>query len=98
MCTRNIPAASVRLGHSFVCLLLSHGPLFGGLSCINSLSSQLKGSPYDSTLGEGRVSVGGDRVPAVLVWLHVDDLLLHGPTYNKVAKSLTVVMDGNPSD
>ena len=93
MGTRNSPAASGRFGLSFVRELLCHGSLFGGLACNNSLSSQLSGLPYDCNLGEGRVMLGEDGLPGVLVWLHVDDLLLHGPTPEKVGRALTLVMD-----
>ena len=93
MCTRNNPAASGRFGLSFVRQLLSHGSLFGGLIYNNSLSSQLSGKSYDASLGEGRVILGEDGLPGFLVWLHVDDLILHGPTHVKVDHALTLVMN-----
>ena len=37
--------------------------------------------------------LGEDGLPGVLAWLHVDDVLLHGPTSEKFGRALTLVMD-----
>ena len=37
-----------------------------------------------------RVMLGEDGLPGVLAWLHVDDLLLHGTTSEKVGRALTL--------
>jgi hypothetical protein len=34
-----------------------------------------------------------DGLPAVLVWAHIDDFLIHGPTYEKTARSMKALMD-----
>ena len=93
MGTRNSPAASGRFGLSFIRELLQHDVLFGGLALENTVATQMNGSPHIAGLGEGRALMGEDGYAAVLVWLHVDDILLHDPTYNKVAMALTFVMD-----
>ena len=37
--------------------------------------------------------LGEDGLPGVLAWLHVNDLLLHGPTPEKFGQALTLVID-----
>ncbi len=34
-----------------------------------------------------------DGLPAVLVWAHIDDFLIHGPTYEKTARAMQALMD-----
>ena len=74
MGTRNSPTASGRFGLSFVRYLLESSILFGGVSMDNSILSQLLGQSFNPALGEGRVLIGPDNLPSVLIWLHVDDI------------------------
>jgi hypothetical protein len=48
---------------------------------------------YDPKLGHGIVYLGNDGLPAVLIWAHCDDFLVHGPTYTKTAAALTAFLD-----
>ena len=93
MGTRNSPAASGRFGASFTRELLDYEVLFGGVVLDNSMAYQLAGGQCTPEWGEGRVLMGPDNLPSVLPFLHVDDFLLHGPTYAKTGKALTHLMD-----
>jgi hypothetical protein len=39
---------------------------------------------YDPHKGYGYVLTGESGIPAVKVWVHVDDFLIHGDTYDKM--------------
>lgn len=41
----------------------------------------------------GRVLIGADGEPALLIWVHVDDILVHGHSLEKVSRGLDFVMD-----
>jgi hypothetical protein len=48
---------------------------------------------YNPDLGYGYILIGEDGLPAVHVWAHVDDFLLHGPTKEKVTRALKLFLD-----
>jgi hypothetical protein len=54
---------------------------------------------YDGAVGHGIVLDGEDGLPAVLVWAHRDDFLIHGPTEAKTSAAtiafLDLVVDGS---
>jgi hypothetical protein len=39
------------------------------------------------------VYIGNDGLPAVLIWAHCDDFLIHGPTYTKTVEALKAFLD-----
>jgi hypothetical protein len=47
---------------------------------INYWKVALEGSVFDPKLGIGRVMSGSDGPPICLIWIHVYDFFLHGPT------------------
>lgn len=93
MGTKNSHVASGRFGLSFVQHLLEKWVLFFGISMDNSITLQLSGHPSNHTLVEGRIQIGPDKLPSVLIWLHVDDLMLRTPTKAKLSQALLYVMD-----
>ena len=54
--------------------------LFQGCPVENSIPGFFCLRVFDPKLGEGRVLISGDGTQALLLWFHVDDLLLHGFT------------------
>jgi len=48
---------------------------------------------YDPSLGYGCVLLGSDGLPAVQVWVHVDDFLIHCPTLAKTQSVLRLFLD-----
>jgi hypothetical protein len=44
-------------------------------------------------MGHGIVLDGEDGLPAVLVWAHCDDFIIHGPTVGKTTAALTEFLD-----
>ena len=82
----NSPGGSGRLGVAFVRMVLDTCPVFTGDPFLNDPISCLTGLPYRGKLGVGRILIGADGLPAVLVWIHVDDILIHGPTFEKTKR------------
>ena len=66
--------------------------LFQGTPLDNSLNGFFTQNINHPTLGEGRVLIGSDGLPAVLVWLHVDDLLIHASTLGKLHAALDHIL------
>jgi hypothetical protein len=46
------------------------------------------GVEYQSEVGHRLVYIGDDGLPAVRIWAHCNDFLIHGPTYQKTADAL----------
>ena len=66
--------------------------LFQGTPLDNSLNGYFTQNINHPTLGEGRILTGPDGFPVVLVWLHVDDLLIHAPTLRKLLAALDHIL------
>jgi hypothetical protein len=60
---------------------------------INDLKVALEGDGFDPKLGIGRVLIGSDGLPVCLIWIHVDDIFLHGPTRAKCTSALKNILD-----
>ena len=43
-------------------------------------------------LGEGRILADKEELFAVLVWMHVDDILIHGPSKEKLITALEAIL------
>lgn len=93
MGTCNSPAGSGRLGAALIRELLDDCSLFQGLVIDNTKVAMIKNLPYHPEWGEGRVLIGDDGLPVLIIRLHIDDTFLHGPTYAKVAAGLTALLD-----
>jgi hypothetical protein len=93
MGTRNSPGASGRFGNAFIRMLQEGCPEFQGTARRNDFLCHLAGEPFDPALGTGRVKFTTDGQPCCRVWIHVDDILLHGATTAAVTASLTYTMD-----
>ena len=81
----NSPAIAGRMGAAILRQLLERHPeLFQGEPRDNTWQATT-GDDSDATQrhGHGRVMITpNDGLPAVLIWVHVDDFFLHGPTYS----------------
>ena len=93
MGTRNSPGASGRFGAAFVRMILETSNLFHGKPVDNSLQQCFIKKICHPTLGEGRILIGSDGFPAVLIWLHVDDILIYSPTLIKLNAALEHIME-----
>ena len=93
MGTRNSPGASGRFGAAFIRMVLDNTDLFGGTPRDNSLQQYFVEKVTHPTLGDGRVLIGTDGLPAVLIWLHVDDILIHASTREKLVSALNFIME-----
>ena len=92
MGTRNSPGASGRFGAAFLRTVMDSSDLFHGHPVDNSLQQYFSKSITHPTHGEGRVLIGSDGLPVVLIWIHVDDILIHAPTLRKLEAALNHIM------
>jgi hypothetical protein len=60
---------------------------------INDWKVALEGDGFDPKLGIGRVLIGSDGLPVCLIWIHVDEIFLHGPTGAKCTSALKNILD-----
>jgi hypothetical protein len=60
---------------------------------INDWKFALEGDEIDPKLGVDRVLIGYDGLPACLIWIHVDDIFLHGPTRDNSTSALKKILD-----
>jgi hypothetical protein len=60
---------------------------------INDWKVALEGDEFDPKLGICRVLIGSDGLPDCLIWIHVDDIFLHGPTREKCSSALKKILD-----
>ena len=93
MGTRNSPGASGRFGAAFIRYLVDSFPIFKGNPVDNSPMAYFTKKVYHPEHGEGRVLVDSNGIPIVLIWMHVDDVLIHGPTLEKLIEALDLLLD-----
>ena len=93
MGTRNSPGTSGRFGAAFIRVILDNTELFGGDPVDNFIQQYFVKKFSHPILGEGRVLLGKDGLPAVLIWLHVDEILIYGSTLGKLEAALNYIMD-----
>jgi hypothetical protein len=96
MGSANSPAIAGRLGAGFIRRLVETFPEYQGSPLLNTWGGAADGKGYDTKSGHGRVLVAADDsdgLPAVLIWVHVDDFFIHGPTQAKTAAALSRFMD-----
>jgi hypothetical protein len=70
--------------------------LFNEQGVSNTWRDGFQYKEFDPKLGHGFVWIFSDGLPAVLLWVHVDDFKIHGPTWTKTTAALTGLMDLAP--
>jgi hypothetical protein len=93
MGSRNSPGASGRFGAALLRVIQDTSEDFQGHPAQNDFVSYIRERGYNPSLGTGRVLMGVDGEPSLLIWIHVDDIFLHGPTYEKVKRGLDHIMN-----
>ena len=92
MGTRNSPGASGRFGAAFIRMVVDSSDLFQGKVFDNSLQQYFSQKINHPGYGEGRILIGADGLPVVLIWLHVDDILIHACSLAKLEAALNHIM------
>jgi hypothetical protein len=93
MGSSNSPAVSNIFGAAFLRLIFQEVEEMQGEVLINDWRIALEGIGFDPKLGIGRVLIGSDGLPVCLMWIHVDDIFLHGPTRAKCTSALKKILD-----
>jgi hypothetical protein len=93
MGSSNYPAVSGRFGAASIRLICQEVEEMQGEVLTNDLKVALEGSGFDPKLGIGRFLIGSDGLPVCLIWIHVDGILLHGPTHAKCTSALKHILD-----
>lgn len=93
MGSTNSPGIAGRFGSAFLRLLQAEIPELQGTPVRNDLITILEGRLFHPSWGTGRINTLPSGEPASHVWLHVDDLMLHGPTFDHVSTILSKILD-----
>lgn len=88
----NSPAIACRMGLAFVRLVKESFDVFQGQAKANCYWTGFREIGFDPKLGYGFVLTAADG-GAALIWVWVDDFLIHGPTYEKTSKALQFFLD-----
>jgi hypothetical protein len=90
----NSPSIAGQLGTAVLRLVRRlYKEIFSGNPVLNTWWSHFGlDLTYDPKWGHGLVYLGNDGLPAVLIWAHMDDFLIHGPTYDKACAGLTAFL------
>jgi len=88
MGSANSPAVAGRMGSAFIRLMQELAPeIFLGECKSNTWRDSFSGSTYNPKLGHGHVLISEeDGLPALLLFAHIDDFFLHGPTWGRRPK------------
>eukprot|EP00957_Ditylum_brightwellii_P034514 2617041-Ditylum_brightwellii.AAC.2 len=72
---------------------LEKHPLLKGRVKFNLVTSHYTGTNFDPSLPEGQFEVNPDGYPVPLVWIYVDDFLIHAATHHLYCEAVSVMMD-----
>lgn len=91
----NSPALAGRYGLAFLRLLRKrYEEEYGGVPNVNCWWTGFRPTgEYHPRWGHGYVLLDEAGIPAVKVWVHVDDFLLHGPNQLKTNRALSSFLD-----
>ena len=90
---RNFPGTFGSFGAAFLRQICESSRLFQGSPQDNSFHSSFQNSSSHPNYGTGRVLIGEDDLPAILLWLHADDILIRAPTQQNLATVLGFILD-----
>jgi hypothetical protein len=93
MSSPNSPAVSGRFGAAFLRLIFQEVEEMQGEVLINDWKVALEGDKFDPKLGIGRLLIGSYGLPACLIWIHVDEIFLNGPTREKCTSPLKKILE-----
>jgi hypothetical protein len=93
MGSSNSPAISCRVTNGGIRTIQERESLFQGYVWLNTWATKMTDGTYDVRLGHGRVIMGDDGLPAALIWVMVDDFLIHAPTQRKCNQAFSLFMD-----
>jgi hypothetical protein len=93
MGSSNSPAISCRVTNGGIRTIRERESLFQGDIQLNTWATKMSDGTYDVRLGHGRVVMGADGLPAALIWVMVDDFLIHAPTRRKCNQAFSLFMD-----
>jgi hypothetical protein len=88
----NSPALACRYGLSLVRMLNERFDAFQGDPTVNCWWTGFTEEGNDPDLGYGFNLIGKDG-RAVKIWAFVDDFLIHGPSYEKTSRALSLFLD-----
>ena len=92
MGNHNSPGASGKVWAALLRLIINTSDFFNGTSVGNSIHQYFSNKLLHPKFEESRVLFGTDRLPAVLLWLHVDDILIHTLTLGKLETALDLIL------
>jgi hypothetical protein len=92
MGSSNSPGISGHFGTSFLRVIIDNCKEFQGYPLLNH---PLVGLSHKTHLGEGRVLMDLDGLLVLVIWIHVDDVFIHGPSKAKLVAVIMFIMDAD---
>lgn len=87
------PALTGKYGASLLRQIREQESVFQGTMQENGWRLHFEDGEFDPHKGVGLVCIGDDGLPAALMWIHVDDILIHAPTRSKCQQALDAFME-----
>ena len=93
MGSANSPAIACRLTYSVLRQIREREPIFQGMAKQNTWMKKMDTGDYDARKGHGRVLIRRDGEPAALMWVMVDDFLIHAPSKEACEEAFRVFLN-----
>jgi hypothetical protein len=87
------PAISCRITNGGMRTIRDLESVFQSKIQTNTWETAMQDGYYNPQKGHGQVLMGSDGLPAALIWVMVDDYLIHAPTERKCREAFTVFMN-----
>eukprot|EP00957_Ditylum_brightwellii_P139296 10615793-Ditylum_brightwellii.AAC.1 len=73
--------------------MIEEHPLFKGWVKVNFITRHYTRDAYDPPLPENRVEIGKDRRPILVIWISMDDFLIHVLTHKLCCEAVSLAME-----
>ena len=93
MGSQNSPAAACQFGAGFLQEVMLTDSSFQSTPHLNNFTIVLEGKTVDPKLGSRRVEIGKDSLGTNIVFMHIDNIFIHSPTWKKTAQGLMHLMN-----
>ena len=93
MGSSNSPAIACRLTNSVLRQIREREEIFKGKPEMNSWRTKLEANKYNPKQGHGRTLIRDNGEPVALIWVMVDDFLVHAPTKQACEEAFKIFLN-----
>ena len=93
MGSSNSPAIACRLTNSVLRQIREREEIFRGKPVLNTWDTKLTSNDYKPHRGHGRTLIRENGEPVALIWVMVDDFLIHGPNKKACNEAFRIFLD-----